>query len=45
MSMRVNCWEIGQVTSKYRMDVLNKTWKLKTENEKSTTEIWIFKLV
>ena len=44
MSLWVNCWGIGQVILKYQMDFLNKIWKLKTENVKSTIDIWIFEL-
>ena len=32
-SLRVNCWEIDQVTSKCQRDFLDKTCKLKTEKK------------
>ena len=44
-SLRVNCWEIDQVTSKREVDFLDKTCRLKTEKVNIATEFFLFELV
>ena len=45
-SLRVNCWKIDQVTSKWQMDFLSKTCTkgLKQKNN-MTIEIYMFEIV
>ena len=45
-SLRVNCWEINQVTSKCQIDFLEKTCKGKSKTEKVNITIgfYIFKI-
>ena len=43
-SLHVNCFEINQLTSKYQIDFLDKTWILETEKVNITIEFCIFEL-
>ena len=43
-SLRVNSWEIDQVTSKWQKDFLDKTCRPKKEKVNSTTELYLFEL-
>ena len=36
-SLRINCWEINQVTSKCQISFLNKTCKNRPKTEKNTS--------
>ena len=44
-SVRVNYWEINQVTSECQMDVLDKTCRQKTKKVNTTIEFFILELV
>ena len=44
-SVRVNYWEINQVTSECQMDVLDKTCRQKTKKVNATIEFFILELV
>ena len=44
-SVRVNYWEINQVTSECQMDVLDKTCRQKTKKVNPTIEFFILELV
>ena len=46
-SLRINYWEINQVTSKCQMDFLDKTFKKRSKTEKKNIniEFYIFEIV